>query len=136
MDEHHEPPHTTEELEQALHEHDDWFRHTPDEPHHQEAHGDFNPYLIMAFLAVTALGVFGTAAVTVGWFAREINDKVVSTDRERESAYTAEYTATRAQWDRDLTGSPEWINEQENTIRIPIELAMEKVVEQYAAEGR
>ncbi len=136
MSEQHEPPHTEEELKQALEEHDDWFRHSPDEPHHQKAHGDFNPVVVMGFLAVTALGVFGTAVVTIGWFAREIETQIVTTDRQREAAYTAEYTAKRAEWQRALTGEPEWLNEQENVVRLPIDMAMEKVAQEYGQDQR
>ncbi len=136
MSEHHEPPHTPEDLKEALHEHDDWFRHGPDEPHHQKAHGDFNPYVVMTFLAVTAVGVFGTAALVITWMSREIHAEVIATDRQREASYVAEYASKRAQWDQALTGEPTWINEQENVVRIPIELAMERVAEDYGSKGR
>ena len=73
--EHHQP-HNIDELKDELEHHDDWFRHAPGETSH-ETHGDFNPYVIMAFLVVTVGIVFGVTLLIVPWFGRMVQAKRV-----------------------------------------------------------
>jgi len=129
---HHHTPHTTDEFQHALVEHDEWFRHSADEPTHQESHGDFNPYVVMAFLFVTIGLVFGTAVFVVMWFARLSHDQKVIV-QERNPEYNQEYVERADQWKADLYGEPTWIDEKNNLIRIPIGDAMDAVVKEYAS---
>jgi len=131
-DHHHHAPHNPAELHTAIVEHDDWFRHSADEPRHQQSHGDFNPYVIMGFLAVTIVIVFGSAAAIVPWFAR-MTDYRKHIVREANPDYNHEFREMSELWRTELFGEPTWVNEKENTIRIPIDDAMNLVVKEYAS---
>ncbi|MEO1130320.1 MAG: hypothetical protein AAFX05_11535 [Planctomycetota bacterium] len=129
MSEHHTTPHTSEELEASVHEHDEWFRHSPDEPHHQAEHGGFNPIVVMGFLAATILITFGVAAVVLPWFAREVQAQRVQV-QEANSQYGAEYREKMEGWVSDLS-KPAWVDAENNVVRLPLDLAVERVIEQY-----
>lgn len=133
MSNEHHQPHDIDELKHELEDHDEWFRHASDEPTHQ-THGDFNPYVVMAFLAVTVVIVFAVAFLVVPWFGRMVQAERVQV-REENLRPVMEYMEARTKWDADLTGEPTWINESEGVIRVPIDIAMEQVVRRYEAEG-
>lgn len=128
---HHHVPHTPEELKESLHAHDDWFRHSADEPTHQAAHGDFNPYVIMGSLAATIVSVVVVVVVVLGWF-----DRMIGAERyivqENNPAYGQEFRGKQDVWKTQLYGEPTWVDERTNTIRIPIDTAIEVVVKDYA----
>jgi len=129
----HETPHTREELREEYQSHDEWFRHGPDEPHHQQAHGDFNPYVVMSFLLATIAVVAVTVFVVVPWFGRLVQAQRLEV-REENSRYTAEHRAKMEEWNARLYDAPDWVNEQEGVIRVPVDTAMELVVAEYATE--
>ncbi len=132
MSEHH--PHNIDELKHEVEEHDEWFRHPPGEEH-QSAHGDFNPYVVMGFLAVTIVIVFAVAFVVVPWFARMVQGQRIAV-REQGARVVEEYVNARANWQGDLTGEPTWVNEGEGVVRVPIDFAIDQVVERYAEQER
>lgn len=127
------PPvaHTPSEHAHALHDHDDWFRHSPEEPTHQAAHGDFNPYLVMGSLAATILVVIVVVGLTLGWFKRLAMEKrqVV---QEANTQYDIGFRGKLDAWQTQLHSEPTWVNERTNTIRITIDQAIEAVVKDYA----
>lgn len=129
MSEEHEI-HNVEELKHELEGHDEWFRHAPGEAH-QESHGEFNPYVVLAFLAITVVIVFATALVVVPWFARMIADRSADV-RERSGLVVEEWVASRTQWEGELRGGAQWINEDENIVRVPIDVAIDEVVRRYS----
>ena len=124
-------PHNIEELKHELEAHDEWFRHSPDETH-QAAHGDFNPYVVMTFLAITIVIVVGVAFLLVPWFARMVQAEEVRT-REDNPRVLQEYVEARTAWEADLTGEPTWIDEEAGVIRVPISIAIEGIVERYGS---
>jgi len=130
--EHHQP-HNIDELKDELEHHDDWFRHAPGETSH-ETHGDFNPYVIMAFLVVTVGIVFGVTLLIVPWFGRMVQAKRVEI-REQSTLPVQEFMESRTKWDADLRGEPTWIDESGGVIRVPIDVAMEQVVQRYRNGG-
>lgn len=135
MTEHHDThhvPHNPDELHHALVEHDDWFRHASDEPTHQSSHGDFNPYVVMTFLAVTIVLVFGSAAAIVPWFARMV-DETEHLVQEDNPDYNKIYREKADLWRAELYGEATWADEKNNLVRIPINDAMDLVVKEYAA---
>jgi len=124
-----ETPHNVDELKHELEEHDSWFRHAPSEIH-QKGHGEFNPLVVTTFLAVTILIVFAMAFVLVPWFARMVQSRRVSV-QEQNRDFVMEYREAHDNWVAELTGEPTWIDEKEQVIRIPIDLAMKEVVKRY-----
>ncbi len=135
MSEHHDPlhpPHTPDEVQHALVEHDDWFRHSADEPTHQASHGDFNPYIVMACLAVTIAVVVGVIVFTLPWFGRLVQAGIVSV-QENNVRYTFEFTDKSGAWHAQLYGEPTWLDEKNNIVRIPIDDAITQVVQEYKA---
>ena len=135
MSEHGHDPHTQDELRDALREHDDWFRHDASEPSHQQSHGDFNPYVVMGFLAATIVLVAAVVIVTVPWFGRAVQAKRVEVQEENRRL-TLDYEQRASRWTEELTGSPSWVDEANNVIRVPIDLAIDEVVESYARGDR
>ncbi len=130
MSEHHHAPHDENELQHALDDHDSWFRHDPNEPHHQQSHGDFNPAIVMGFLGATIVAVLGVAIIVFPWFTRAINNLSVET-RERNVGLLQEQISSFAQWESQLQGEPRWLDEKTNTVAIPIDLAIDQVVQRY-----
>mgnify|MGYP007011824688 CR=1 FL=1 len=130
MSEHHHIPHDEQELKQALEEHDSWFRHDPDEPHHQDSHGDFNPAIVMGFLGATIVGTLGVAIILFPWFTRSIQNLALE-QREQNPGILQEQIGRVAEWDAALRGEPRWLDEQANIIAIPIDIAMDQVVQWY-----
>ncbi len=120
--------HTIEELHQTLHEHDEWFRHSASEPHHQEAHGGTSAGIILGFLIGTLLVVGGTSyGVFVLW--ERMTDALVVEMQERRTPI-APLLSARAEWAGQLArfeaiaGSP-------GRARVPLEVAMRLVIEDY-----
>lgn len=130
MSEQQHTPASETDLQEALHEHDDWFRHSPDEPHHQAAHGDFNVSVVIGFLAATIIVVLGVAVIVVPWYIRMINDRAVEV-RELNPNYAPELETQFSEWDAQLHGEPQWLDEQTNTVRIPLEVAKRVVADRY-----
>ncbi|MBL0926910.1 MAG: hypothetical protein IBJ11_04555 [Phycisphaerales bacterium] len=129
-DHHH---HTTADLEHDLHEHDEWFRHDPNEPHHQETHGKLSPLGISLFLLVTVLFVAATAGVLVQYLNRTLLDERYEQEQVRgEKMLFREKAESFAGWEKSLHGRPEWVDPKAGTIRIPVELARQKVLGYYA----
>ena len=63
--------HTEAEFEASLVEHDEWFRHSVAEPHHQDSHGDTKTLVILLFMAVTVIFVFTTGMIVLKYFESE-----------------------------------------------------------------
>jgi hypothetical protein len=125
-------PQSETELREAAHEHDDWFRHAPDEPHHQVAHGEFNAKLVIACLVFTCVFTFGVAIIVIPWFKREVQSQKIAVQEtsqrvvnERDEAYSA--------WTQELYGEPDWINQGEGTVSLPLPMAKGAVMEEYDA---
>ena len=113
--------------------HDDWFH--GDHPSGQmESHGDFNPYGVMGFLAVTIIITFLIIAVFVGWFARTTAARKAVMQEQRTP--TQEYDEAMASWNESLYGPPRWLNAQENQITVPVDIATQQVVTRYLVVER
>lgn len=125
---HHEP-HTPEELQETLHEHDEWFRHTPDEPRHHHAHGTTQARLILLFLIGTLVVVFGTTMAVLVVFD-QLGEGIYVENKERRTP-TTQIASFRAEWQRQLSEfSP--VEGAPGRARIPLELAQRLVVEDYS----
>ena len=133
MSHEHDIPHghdSKAQYEHALVEHDSWFRHDPTEGHHQEAHGQTKPMVIIAFL-------FGTLAlvIVVGLFAMQFlkaeTRGIKRTVQERNVVYVKDYRESTARWEARLKGY-EWIDANAGRVSVPITQAKQKVIAQYA----
>lgn len=128
---HHEPT-TEQEYHETLHEHDEWFRHSAAEPHHQEAHGRTSAAIIIAFLFGTVVFV-GVTGILVYQLFLAMMDPVVVQYQERSTSLT-QLQSTSAEWERQLSqlgpieGAP-------GRARVPLELARKLVVQDYARHG-
>lgn len=138
--------HDEAELMHELEEHDEWFRHGADEPHHQEAHGSTNIFLLGGFLAATVLFVFATSWVLVNlYFLPNINNlkaeqqETVAPMSRLYDQSIGGYAANIAQLDDSWNGamtSGMVIDADKGTARIPVESAMRLVIEQYKGYAR
>lgn len=131
-DPHHEPQ-TAEEYHETLHEHDEWFRHSPGEPAHQEAHGRTSAGIIVAFLFFTLIFV-GVTGMLVFQLWLKMTDGVVVQNEERRTNIS-QLLSARADWERQnaqfglIEGVP-------GRAKVPLDLAMKLVVEDYARNGK
>lgn len=132
---HHESGHHTKaDFERELVAHDEWFRHSAEEPHHQISHGETNASKIGVFLFVVIVATFGTAWVLVKGLLRVLDYKEIAR-QERNEPFVQEYRESRARWDGALTASPEWADSRAGTVRIPVDLAMQLVIEEYKGKA-
>ena len=131
-DPHHEPL-TEGEYHETLHEHDEWFRHSPDEPAHQEAHGRTSAGIILAFLFGT-LVVVAVTGVLVFQLWLQMTQEVVIQNEERRTNLS-QLLSARADWERQnsqfglIEGAP-------GRAKVPLDLAMKLVIEDYARNAK
>lgn len=128
----HHTPHTTSELAESLHQHDDWFRHSVNEPHHQKAHGETRASVILGFLALTVLFVGVTGYVVLKIFEDLAFREVVASQERRTP--TAEVNSLRAQWDEQLSRFG-WSDAGTDRVRVPLDVAKRLVMEDYRSGG-
>jgi hypothetical protein len=133
---HEHDQHGGEHAHEAGHEHvdehaDEWFRHTPDEPDAQHAHGEIRPGIIIAFLSAVIVATFGVAALFFVYFDQTSTDLKDERWDGRTPALAAEYDEKVANWNADLHGQPEWADPDQNFVTVPIDNAMRSVVDQY-----
>lgn len=122
--------HTPEEFEHELVAHDEWFRHDATEPHHQQAHGSTNTWIINAFFVATVAFVAVTALVVLALFKWDVNRvKVVQQER---TPISTEAQNLRAEWDSRLH-SYQWSDPQTGRVRVPLEVAKQLVINEYKA---
>ncbi len=126
--EHHDTPHTTEELEESLHAHDEWFRHDASEPKHQEAHGETRSGVILGFLFGTVAFVAIVGVIVYQFYLMLAREQQVKLQEGRTN--TAEIRSARAAWEEALD-SYGWADAEAGTVRIPLELAKQNVIERY-----
>ncbi|GAB4549358.1 MAG: hypothetical protein Tsb0013_10610 [Phycisphaerales bacterium] len=113
---------------------DEWFKHDPNEPHHQEAHGKFNNTGIFLTLLITIVGTFGVAWAAIKWtnhLVYEQEAKVVETS----TRVTNEQYEALGRWQDQLHGGPEWIDQTAGTVSIPLDIATRHVLDRYANAG-
>ncbi|MBN4060327.1 hypothetical protein JYT11_00605 [Planctomycetaceae bacterium AH-315-I19] len=112
--------------------HDDWFKHTPDEPEHMTAHGDTNSVLIILFLLGTIVFVFITAILIEKYF----KVRVASLEHELQevradvSPRVQATRITKEGWENTLS-EPRWIDQSKGIVALPLDIAMQRVVDQY-----
>lgn len=120
-------PRTVDEFHQTLHEHDEWFRHTPAE-HHQEAHGGTSTGIILAFMIGTLL-VVGVTSYGVFVIWQRMTDAIVVELQERRTPL-APLLSARAEWAGQMTRF-EPIQGSPGRVRVPLDVAMRLVIEDY-----
>lgn len=133
--------HDEQELMHELEVHDEWFRHAPDEPQHQQSHGSTNMWIIGGFLFATVLFVFAAGWVLVNlFFLPHINtlktahqESVPPLSRLYDASlggYAAGVSQLRDEWNARLnTGAV--LDPAQGTARVPVQTAMRLVIEQY-----
>lgn len=127
-------PHDTAHFVHELESHDTWFRHDAHAPHHQQAHGETQAWGIVWFMVGTLVAVVLVCAV-VFWFIYEPLMRF-EVERAKEGvAINTEYTDMRAQWEKQLS-TYEWADSTAGRIRIPLDVAKERVIAEYAASSK
>lgn len=118
------------------HEHaapDEWHSHSAAEGLPQRAHGaKTNPGILALITGGFVLAVVLTVALTMLYFS-----SYMTTQRRTKAETTVlseEYRTYRAQTQAALNGYG-WADPAAGTVRIPIERAMDKVVEAYHAQN-
>ncbi len=95
----------------------------------QEVHGETNPMFIAA-LGVVGFGVLLVSIVLITIYFNQVvrSEKVQKIER---ADVAREYSERRAYWEAELT-SYGWVDQQAGVVRIPLDAAIEGVVEEYA----
>ncbi len=124
---HHEPT-TAQEYHETLHEHDDWFRHSANEPHHQEAHGSTHAAIIIAFLFGTVVFVAISGALVYQLF-QSMTDAVAVENHERRTPVD-QFLSSKAEWERQLSQLT-LIDGAPGRARVPLDMAQKLVIEDY-----
>ena len=130
--------HTKVEYEHELVEHDQWFRHSPDEPHHQQSHGATKPIPIIVTLVGTILLVFVIAGYTLNFFDRAVADReIVNREMITDTTLAKEWHETSANWNAELS-SYSWLPnaDKKEIVRLPFDAAMNKVIAEYKAKPK
>lgn len=115
--------------------HDEWFRHTPDEPVAQEAHGEVNAPFIIAFLSVVILATFGVVVLFLVYFQQGLRDATSERLEQRTDQLALEYNEKVATWNQKLHGPSEWQDPERGMVSVPLDLAKREVLERYGAGG-
>lgn len=110
---------------------DPWFKHDPNEPHHQKSHGDFNSPGVYLALGATVAVTFGVAVVVIIWFIGLVNEQQTRV-QEQSDYVTAEKVNFFTTWEEELYGDPEWIDQNTGTVRLNINQSMRRVIDRYA----
>ncbi|MFG0274250.1 MAG: hypothetical protein ACF8QF_04250 [Phycisphaerales bacterium] len=106
---------------------DAWHDHSG-EAAPQEVHGETNPMFIAA-LGVVGFGVLIVSIVLITvYFNQVVRSEVVQ--KVERADVSREYTERRAYWDAELT-SYGWVDQEAGVVRIPLDAAIERVVEEY-----
>jgi len=120
--------------ESQLVEHDSWFRHDATAPHHQDAHGQTKPLVIIAFLFGTLVFVIFVGLLAMKFLESETRGLKTQV-QERNSGYVKEYREASAGWNARLKGY-EWIDANAGRVSMPIEQAKQRVIAEYAKKNK
>lgn len=127
--------HTKADFEAELTHHDDWFRHSPGE-RHQPAHGETNPWAVGGTLILIVILTFGVAFYVLNYFQRAVaHEKLVKREQRTDTTWGAEVATLKANWDAELK-SYKVLDPKTGAVGLPIDVAAEKVVQQYQGKGK
>lgn len=127
-------PHDTAHFIHNLEDHDSWFRHSAEEPHHQAAHGETQAWGIVAFMAGTLGVVLVTALVVYFFMLDPLMRRQIEKVQEGREQVRGEYVSMRSTWETQLS-SYEWNDPAAGKIRIPLDAAKKRIIESYAKES-
>lgn len=123
---HEELPH----LEPIPEEPDEWHHHTAEEGEPGAEHAPrVNVGLVAFVFVLIVLGTLGTVLALTVYFRH--TTAVLQRTVVETTAVAAEANRYRAQVQAELAGSPEWVDRERGLVRVPIDLAMERVVDLY-----
>jgi hypothetical protein len=113
--------------------HDDWFKHDASEPAHQEMHGRLNPYAIMLSLAGTLVLVAVTIVLTLKLvFTPAITENKSVRLEAGTDMLAGEVREAVAGWNNEMSRAA-WIDAENGVVRLPMDIAMDKVIREYAS---
>ncbi|HHN77646.1 MAG TPA: hypothetical protein ENK11_03090 [Phycisphaerales bacterium] len=115
-------------------QHDDWFRHSPEEglPQHEHA-GHVNTTSIGLTLLVIVFGVLGLVILLSMYYVSYTT--TLKAERQEGTRSAAEYLAYRDSAERALS-SFGWADRNAGKVNLPIDRAMDDVVAYYNRPGR
>lgn len=116
-------------------EHDEWFRHTSDEPDAQEAHGEINPGFIIGFLSLVIVATFAVAVLFLVYFQQAVQEAIVERREAPTERLAAPYREATARWNQELHGQAEWQDEEAGFVALPLDLAKQSVMQKYSQDG-
>lgn len=116
------------------HHQDDWFRHTPDEPDAQTAHGEVKPFIILGFLATVIVITFAVIGLFLVYFDQTFTDMYGQRNEQATDRYLAsEKNTAFANWNETLNQqTPQWQSMEEGFVTLPIDRAQSAVLDMYS----
>lgn len=125
-------PHDSIHYEHDLDEHDSWFRHAADEPHHQSAHGATRGGVIIGFMLGTLAIVLVVSAVVYYSIYEPLVRREVEQKHELRTVHlTTQFVSMHADWQARLRAY-EWADPAAGRVRIPLDAARKRVIDEYA----
>jgi hypothetical protein len=106
---------------------DEWHDHTG-EAAPQEVHGETSPMFIAA-LGVVGFGVLIVSIVLITIYFNQVV-RAEQVQKIERADMARDYNERRAYWDAELS-SYGWIDQENGVVRIPLDRAIESVVEEY-----
>ncbi len=123
-----------------FHDHiDPWHTHTTDEPTPQEAHSEkVNVPVVVAYGVACFVVIAVVVVITSIYFNWYVTKTKVAREEQVDNGPTAnsvlqaEYLNMRKGVEEVEFKQAGWIDSEKNIVRLPIDVAMKKVVDQYA----
>ncbi len=119
-------------LEHELEEHDSWFRHDANEPHHQQAHGGTHAWGIIAFMLGTLALVLAVALFTYyGAFEplmRQAHEQAEARPLNADFATSQAAALTRFK-------SYEWADPAKGLVSVPLDVAKQMQLQEQLSLG-
>jgi len=124
--------HTKAEFVEELSHHDEWFRHSAAEQTHQEAHGSTRTHAILASLFFTLVLVVVVGVVVFHYFQSQA--RILQTTLQEAATPRDAYVAATQNWNNQLS-TYGWVEEKDGPVRLPLDVAIERVVDVYKSQG-
>lgn len=127
-----------------FHDHADaWHTHHDDEPVPQAAHAEkVNVPMVVAYGTACFVAIVVVVAITTIYFNWYITKTKIAREEQVDNGPTAssllqaEYLNARKGVEEVEFKQTGWIDPEKNIVRLPIDVAMKKVVDQYAKRAK
>jgi Ca2+/H+ antiporter len=127
--------HTKADFEAELTHHDDWFRHSPGEQH-QPSHGETNSWAISITLVILCVVTFAIAFYVLNYFQRAVaHEKLIKREQRTDLTWGNDVRQIKGNWNAELE-QYRVLDAKAGTVGLPLDVAADRVVSQYAGKAK